>query len=181
MKTERLIALLWGVAEATFFPLVPDVWLGWVALRQGLPAALRALPWAVLGALLGGMLTWQLAPLSQMQALVLAAIPNVNEALLLKVQAQQMAWGAAALLLAPLGAVPFRLHALLAATTGTMNPLAFLALAVPARSLRFLAVTALVAAMNRGLRAHLSLTVRKRVYVLLWTGFYVWLYTHFNT
>lgn len=52
-KWSIIIAFLWGFAEATAFFIVPDVYLGFVALfnwRRGLLAAFAAL----LGAMLGG-------------------------------------------------------------------------------------------------------------------------------
>lgn len=47
------IAFGWGFAEVTFFFVAPDVWIGLLALFN-LRAGLRAVAWAVFGALLGG-------------------------------------------------------------------------------------------------------------------------------
>ena len=54
------IGLLWGFAEATLFFIVPDVYLGFVALfnwRRGL----LSLVWGIVGALLGGAVMYTLA------------------------------------------------------------------------------------------------------------------------
>ena len=53
----NIIASLWGFAEATLFFIVPDVFLGWLALRSP-KSALIACLFALLGALIGGSAMW---------------------------------------------------------------------------------------------------------------------------
>src|SRR5437764_358085 len=52
-RAVRWIAALWGLAEATLFFLVPDVYLSAVGLGN-LRAALEGCLWALAGALTGG-------------------------------------------------------------------------------------------------------------------------------
>jgi hypothetical protein len=47
-----LVAALWGVAEATLFVVVADVWIGFVALEHGWRAGAKAALAAALGAAL---------------------------------------------------------------------------------------------------------------------------------
>ena len=55
-----LLALLWGLAEATFFFIVPDVFLSLVAILGGW-RTWRHIVAAIFGALLGGALLFQWA------------------------------------------------------------------------------------------------------------------------
>ncbi len=183
MKTpaaERRIALLWGLAEASFFPIVPDVWLGWLVLERGFRSALRALPWAIVGALVGGLLSWQAGLHADWTWLPLATVPRLDAALLARVQAAQERLGAAAILLAPFAGVPYRLHAVVAASRGTLSLPVFLAVSPLARGLRFLLVTLLIRGLARRLeqapwRAH-----RRALYLLGWGLFYLLYFACFN-
>ena len=56
-KQANFIAAVWGMAEATVFVIVPDVFLSWVALRR-VREGLIACIFALLGALLGGAVMW---------------------------------------------------------------------------------------------------------------------------
>ena len=56
-RRAAAIAGGWGLAEATLFFVVPDVWIGLLALF-GWRAGLRAVALAVAGALLGGALMY---------------------------------------------------------------------------------------------------------------------------
>jgi hypothetical protein len=53
----NLVAGLWGLAEATLFFIVPDVWLS-LAGRQQLKSGLQACLWALAGPLAGGALVY---------------------------------------------------------------------------------------------------------------------------
>ncbi|HKH69104.1 MAG TPA: hypothetical protein VKA75_17210, partial [Reyranella sp.] len=53
-----LAGLLWGLAEATAFFVVPDVLLTFVAQRRGLIPALAVMLFVVAGAALGGLAMW---------------------------------------------------------------------------------------------------------------------------
>jgi membrane protein YqaA with SNARE-associated domain len=63
-----LIAFIWGLAEATLFFIVPDVYLGFVALFDW-RRALRALAAPIAGAVLGGALMYALAAYSELRTL----------------------------------------------------------------------------------------------------------------
>ncbi len=55
MIVDFLIPFAWGFAEATFFFIVPDVWLSGVAALDKTKDLIKAITSAVLGALLGGL------------------------------------------------------------------------------------------------------------------------------
>ena len=54
-RRAETVGFLWGVAEASLFFVVPDVWTGWIAIvapRRAVPVLVMTLLGAVLGALL---------------------------------------------------------------------------------------------------------------------------------
>ena len=141
-RAALLLAFGWGLAEATLFFVVPDVFLGCVALfrwRSGLAAMLAA----VLGALFGGALMYGLGlgnP-AGMHAL-LVRIPLIKPAMLDTVAAQMHTQGLLALISGPLQAIPYKIYAVQAGEQ--QLPLAlFLLLTVPARLERMLPVVLL--------------------------------------
>ena len=58
MGAWRAAAFLWGVAEASFFFLVPDILLSLVVQKRGVRPASDAACFAVAGACLGGLIVW---------------------------------------------------------------------------------------------------------------------------
>src|SRR5687768_18406002 len=75
-RIAAVVALGWGFAEATFFFVVPDVWIGLLSLFSW-RAGLRAVCSAVMGALFGGAITYGVgARLGRdRSAQLLAAVP----------------------------------------------------------------------------------------------------------
>ena len=99
------IAFGWGFAEATLFFVVPDVWIGLLALFSW-RAGLRAVAWAVMGALLGGALMYgvgaQLPP--DRSARLLDAVPAISPGMIERVEEEMRERGPASMLLGPLRA-----------------------------------------------------------------------------
>ncbi len=132
----QAVACVWGLAEATFFFIVPDVWLtvlGCRSIRAGLKAALAAL----LGALAGGLVMYsagRTAPAST-RAFV-ERVPGIQLGLIQKVEADLTERGLAAVLLGPLRGVPYKIFAEEWGARRGSWP-AFLAVSIPARGTRF--------------------------------------------
>lgn len=174
-------AFVWGLAEATFFFIVPDVFLTLLACRALRPA-LRASAAALIGALLGGMLmfaggVWATTAASEW----LVHVPAISPELVAQVQTQLSTHGLWALLLGPLQGVPYKIYAVGAGAQGR-HWLAFLLVSLPARYLRFL--LAVLAA--RGLSRLLQRWTRRRVefevtlLAALWLEFYCFYFTRFG-
>jgi hypothetical protein len=170
------VAAAWGLAEATLFFLVPDVWLTWMALAAP-RRALRACAFALAGALAGGlaMFAWAGTDPAVAEA-ALDAVPAVSPAMLAEVRAELAARGWLAPFLGPLRGVPYKLYAVESAVLG-WSPPAFLLVSVPARLLRFLAVTALAAALAHGPLRRLGLPAKRWLHVAAWTAFYAAYFT----
>ncbi len=178
------IAALWGFAEATLFFLVPDVFLTALATRRpGL--ALRASGSALLGALLGGLVLIFVATRAPEATLAsLTHVPGIDPELLEDVRADLETDGAGALLVGPALGRPYKLFAALWPATVANVPL-FVALSIPARWLRFALTIALARGLVRGLeplarRWQLPDRWPLILWLLSWSGFYVFYFRHFG-
>ena len=169
-----IIACLWGLAEATLFFIVPDVYLGFVALfhwRKGLLATLAA----VAGAMIGGAIMYTLAAANGAAInQLLIRIPLISPEMVRTVAEQTQGSGLVAMVSAPLQGIPYKIYA---AQAGQQHLpfIPFLLVTVPARLGRFLLValagTAFGAAFKRFVRRCTALVIG--AYALLWVAMYV--------
>lgn len=166
-----IVAAVWGLAEATAFFLVPDVYLTAVALRDR-RAALRACVAALAGALLGGcvMYTWGARDAAAARAL-LERVPAISQGMVARVEEEIAAHGALAIFAGPLRGTPYKTYAVLAGERGEGLG-RFLALSVPARLLRFLLLTLLAAWVAARPLAGWSLRAKRALHAALWGAFY---------
>jgi membrane protein YqaA with SNARE-associated domain len=135
-----VIALGWGFAEATFFFVVPDVWIGLLALFSW-RAGLRAVAWAVVGALIGGSLMYLVgAQLDRESAArLLDVVPAVSPKMIERVEDEMRESGPPSMLLGPLQGTPYKFYAWAAGVQA--QPLgAVLLWTIPARAARFVLI-----------------------------------------
>lgn len=168
-----LVSALWGFAEATLFFIIPDVWLCGVAVRSGWRAGVRCLLWSMAGALLGGMLIYQLAVVRpEATRAAILAVPGLKPSILDRGRAHlgPDGWG-----MVPGGFsfLPYKAYALEAPAAG-MGWTGFFSQSVAGRASRFafsLGLTLVVAGWLRrkfpAWSAHLIW-----VHVLWWMGIY---------
>lgn len=172
-RRAATIALGWGFAEATFFFIVPDVWIGLLALFSW-RAGLRAAAWAVAGALLGGALMFGVGGQLDRDAGVrlLDAVPAASPAMIERVEGEMRERGPASVMLGPLQGTPYKIYAW-AAGEQRQSLVALLLWSIPARAVRFVAIAA-VAALYGRLAPHKTLEVRWLLgpYLLAWVVFY---------
>lgn len=170
-------AFLWGLAEATVFFVVPDVWLSIVAQRRGLAAGLRAAAFAVLGACLGGALVYLLARQNAGPLLAFyARLPAIPPEMVQGVRAALERDGPIALFVGGFSGVPYKVFAAVA-PSGGIGLMPFLAASIAARALRFL-LTVVAAAVLDSLAAPIAARrVRLAILLVFWTGFYAWFWT----
>jgi membrane protein YqaA with SNARE-associated domain len=132
-------ALLWGLAEATFFFIVPDIGIGLIALlswRKGLWATALALA----GALIGGTIMYALAlHNAEAASRFLSHIPLIDAELIRSVGVQMRSSGLVAMISGPLQGTPYKIYAVQAGAL-KLPFLQFLLLSVPARLERILPV-----------------------------------------
>lgn len=166
------VAALWGLAEATLFFIVPDVYLSRVALTHP-SRALRACLWAVAGALIGGavMYVWGTQDAAGASA-ALDAVPAISGAAVEGVRRDLVEHGWWALFTGPLTGTPYKIYAVQAGALG-MDLGALLLVSVPARLIRFALVTLLSAGLARapGIR-RISTTILYWLHAGFWIAFY---------
>jgi membrane protein YqaA with SNARE-associated domain len=173
-RSAAAVALGWGFAEATLFIVVPDVWIGLLALFSW-RAGLRAVVWAVIGAVIGGALMFGVgAELDHdRSARLLDAVPAISPGMIERVEEEMRERGPASMLLGPLRGTPYKIYA---RTAGVQeHPLgAVLLWTIPARGARFVLVAAVA-----GLYGWLVRRITPRTswllgpYLLVWALFYV--------
>lgn len=166
-----LIGALWGLAEATLFFIVPDVWISFMALR-GRRAGLAAVFGALVGAVAGGLAMAALARRDPALALAAVdAVPGVTPAILSRaadLAAAPQPWG---MIAGAVSGVPYKLFAVLLADD--MTPAGFAVASLAARAPRFLLTLAAVWLAVRVLLPRASAGRRRGVLLAVWVAFYV--------
>ncbi|KQT54487.1 hypothetical protein ASG43_02515 [Aureimonas sp. Leaf454] len=167
------IAALWGLAEATLFVIVADVWIGFVALERGWRAGLKAAVAASLGAALGGlaMMLWSRSDPGGVQR-VLAALPAIDGAMVRDVAERYEAGGLGAAFTGSFSGIPYKLYAAAAGASGT--PIAAFVLLTPLIRLPRFCLVAIVAGLAGGvLRGRRSRAASRSLYAAFWSVFYI--------
>jgi membrane protein YqaA with SNARE-associated domain len=166
------VALLWGLAEATLFFIVPDVWLSAIAVGRGRHAGLRATGWAIAGAVLGGALMYAWGARDfEGAAAALDRVPAISPAMIAGVGNDLERQGAVAVVIGGVTGVPYKIYAVLAQGAGFHLPVFFL-VSVPARAIRFVLVVLVADWINRRLARRLALRQRYGVLGIAWLVFY---------
>lgn len=176
-----LVGFLWGFAEGTAFFIVPDVYLGLVALFNW-KRGLWAMAAAVVGALVGGSVMYSLA-MQDLSAvnLFLARIPLINAEMVADIANKMQADGLITMVNGPLRGVPYKIYAVQAG--GQSLPyLSFLFMTILARLERLLPVTLLAGGLGKWfsnfVEKHTGLVLI--AYVLIWGIIYFLYYLRFR-
>ncbi|PYT57850.1 MAG: hypothetical protein DMG35_19600 [Acidobacteria bacterium] len=131
-------AFLWGLAEGTFFFVVPDVAISLVAMLEP-RRAWRHILAAIAGSVIAGMLLFAWSsrdPRSAREAV--AHVPFVTARMFAQVDASYRMHRLGAVFLGPLSGIPYKIYAVEAPEF--LGSAAFLSCTVPARAERFLTV-----------------------------------------
>jgi membrane protein YqaA with SNARE-associated domain len=180
-RAEAAISFVWGLAEATVFFIIPDVFLTLVACRS-LRRALEGTLFALAGALVGGtvMFSFGLDAPERARAL-LDAVPAIQPGLIADVRAQLESQGLLGMALGPARGTPYKIYAVeWGACGGRLLP--FLLVSVPARWVRF----ALTVVATRGAMRLLEPWTQHRAGVeltlvgLAWVAVYAVYFAHFG-
>jgi len=176
-----IIAFVWGFAEATAFFIVPDVYLGFVALfnwRRGLSAMVAAL----IGAMLGGSVMYVLAMNNPSGInMFLTRVPLIDSTLVNDVADKMRTDGPITLLTGPLKGTPYKIYAAQAGEQ-SLPFLYFLLMTIPARLERFLPVVLVFGAIGKWFgtfcEKHTKLVMGS--YALMWGIIYFVFISYFN-
>jgi membrane protein YqaA with SNARE-associated domain len=169
-----LVAFLWGLAEATFFFIVPDVFTSRLVLKNTRHGFLACL-WCMAGALPGGALLYFLGQNPHVQGNLVEAmgyLPGISDALTRQAGSGLMEHGLVSLFIGVLAGIPYKLYALQAAWAGAGLG-AFLLVSAAARLGRFVIVTGLTWLLGCKLLRNLSLATQLRIHAGSWIVFYV--------
>lgn len=176
-----IAAFAWGFAEATFFFIVPDVLLSAIG-RRSIRTGLRATMFAILGALLGGLVTYAVACSSPSTARsALLHVPAIHPVLIERVQSQIADHGAIAVLLGPMAGIPYKVYvAEWGAQKGSALILALVS--IPARGIRFIFSVVVAGGVARLLApwTRRRATIEITILVLFWACFYSFYFVHFG-
>jgi len=174
-STGMIFAFAWGLAEATFFFIIPDVLLSFVAMFAW-PRSWRHILVAITGALVGGALLFHWATADPVQARqAILRVPFIRESMLMKVDDGLRNQGLPAIFFGSLSGIPYKLYAVEAPKF--CRPGEFLLATAPARAVRFLLAWFGFGALANWLRNRRGWqTVRLlRVHAAIWIvcyGFY---------
>lgn len=179
-RKAHTVAAGWGFAEGTFFFLVPDIWLSWVALKNP-RRSLRASVSTLAGALAGGAVVyaWGRRVDAETSRRLLLRIPAVTPKMIDLVESE-MERGQHSMVLGPLRGIPYKIYA---RTTGEKNLSLseFLAWSVPARLPRFVLValgTRTAVYAGRKILGRPRPGLEKTIMIAGWIAFYTWYFTH---
>lgn len=180
-RASLALAIVWGLAEATFFFIVPDVLLTIIACRA-LKPALKGSCAALAGALAGGALMYAFGAHDAVAARAfLDHVPAISPSLIERVTSQINEAGTVAMLLGPLKGIPYKIYAVeWGARRGSL--IEFLLISVPARFVRFFLAaitTRAIAALIRPL-THRQPTVELSILTVVWIGFYTLYFWRFG-
>jgi membrane protein YqaA with SNARE-associated domain len=179
IRSACWVAFIWGLCEATFFFIVPDVWLTYVAITSR-KKALYCCCFALVGALFGGLLIYLLGLVDYYTiSKIFNFIPGISPPLQATVHQSLQEQGVLALLWGPIHGLPYKLYALNAAALEIPLVL-FLLISIPARLIRFVLVTLLTAAVSRKLARYLT---TRQIYIILgffWIVFYTFYLYYFK-
>lgn len=174
IKSTHLISFLWGFAEATFFFIVPDVWLSLIALDRKKEAFINVV-YATIGALLGGVVLYVSAHYFLSEILYfLNCIPAVSDPMIYDVKEAIAEKGfLISLFSGMVSGIPYKIFATWAPSQ-SVDLLLFLIASVLARSVRFLAVIGMTCIILNILVKRMRLKYLINTHLVCWIIFYVY-------
>ncbi|HKS41630.1 MAG TPA: hypothetical protein VJX74_13540 [Blastocatellia bacterium] len=174
-------AFAWGIAEASFFFIVPDVLLTLIACRAFKPA-LKATLAALLGALVGGVLMYASGMRWPDEARAfLDYVPAINSNLIERVARQINEHGLIAVMIGPLKGIPYKIYAVEWGAQGR-SLMGFLLISIPARYIRFFLAAVVARLIARVIEAVAERRANIEILVVasLWIAFYGFYFLRFG-
>jgi membrane protein YqaA with SNARE-associated domain len=175
------LAFAWGLAEATFFFIVPDVLLTLIACRALRPA-MKATVAALVGALAGGALMYTFGVREPYTARAfLDHVPAIRPALIADVGKQISESGLLAVLLGPIKGIPYKIYAVEWGARGG-SFFVFLLISIPARYVRFVLAAFAARGIARLLEplTHRRAAIEASILAVIWLAFYSFYFTRFG-
>ncbi len=165
---SRWASFAWGAAEASFFFLVPDILLSYVALMA--PRRMWGhLAAAMAGALIVGALMFQWSASTQHARALVAEVPRVAPWMFTQADDHFRAHGALGAVLGPARGIPYKIYAV-QAPEHAITLGSFVAASVPARLWRMLATVLVFAGIGMVLRKFGKMRWALPLHVVFWVG-----------
>ena len=164
-----LLAIAWGLIEASVFFIVPDILLTYLALKDPRRAT-KACLWALVGGT--AMFSWGNYDLKGAERF-LTEIPAIDKQLLQKVEGQIENDGVKATFYGPITGRPYKIYAVYAGAKDISFP-SFLLVSIPARLLRFILLTWITWWVANKLLTKLQTRQKAFVLTAVWIAFYSW-------
>jgi membrane protein YqaA with SNARE-associated domain len=180
-RATLTLAFAWGLAEATFFFIVPDVLLTLIACRK-LKASLFATIAALAGALVGGALMFAFGLREPDSAhAFLDHIPAISSELITRVAGHINQNGALAVLLGPIKGIPYKIYAV---EWGAQQRsfTSFMLISIPARYVRFFLATIAARGIARIIEpvTHHRSVIEVAILGVVWIAFYSFYFNRFG-
>lgn len=167
-----ILAFLWGLFEATFFFIIPDVLLTFIAIhgfKVGFDASLLALA----GALLGGILMYVFARRDFTKAYrFVQKVPSVGDKMLHDVEQSFTETGVIAMIIGPIRGIPYKIFAVFAPKMG-IRFITFVLASIPARFTRFFLTSLIAWLLANVLFEQLPMWIKYSVWAIVWLIVYV--------
>ncbi len=183
MVAAGAIAFIWAFCEATFFFIVPDVWLTWLVISKANYKKLSlAVFCATLGAIVGGIIVYQAGRILSFPIVSdwLDQVPGISRELIASVAVQVDQNGVYSYLKGMWGGNPYKIYAFLwGVKAGNLGQ--WLMVSIAARAARFVLTVLLAVGINQlGERFIAQWVLRKKmIFIILWVCFYAFYFFHF--
>jgi len=173
---QFLISFLWSLFEATFFFIIPDVWLSFASL-ESLKNGFKNLGFALLGALIGGAIMYILGSYNIISvARFLEFVPDINSHRLLEVEEILKKEGLTAIFMGPIKGIPYKIYAAYSGALA-LNFMLFILISIPARAMRFVMTVVITNLVSKIILKKVSLRNKKIILLLIWITLYTLYFT----
>jgi len=157
------ISLLWAFSEASFFFIVPDLWLSYTSLNS-LKKGFKNVIYALIGALLGGTVMYILGR-HDITAIVkfLAKIPLIDLGIINDVKESIQINGVSAMFVGPLKGIPYKIYA----------SYVFIMISIFARGIRFCLSVLISNLFFRTFLNKITLNNKRIILAFIWLTIYI--------
>lgn len=170
--TFILYPFLFGLFEATFFFIVPDVLLSYLALFS-LKGALVGCVSCLVGALIGGLYIYKKSQRHFFKMKnFLIQVPAISEVLLQEAWAQYEKKGIMAILLGTTKGIPYKIFAAFAPKFNTSRSTFFL-ISIPARGIRFFLSVFITYGLSKTVFSFASFSAQCLILSFFWVVMYI--------
>lgn len=167
-----IASFIWGLSEATFFFIIPDVLLSYYALKNdNLKKIFLMNIVCITGAASGGAVIFMMSTVNHANVVdFMLSVPAIHTYMLDHVKAEMSANTFLALVTGPLFGVPYKLFASFAPLY--TNVFIFILFSIPARLIRFIIVSLLAYLLSHKIFRYLSLKVKTLIWLFVWVVVY---------